>query len=77
MTRILWIIGLSLSLVVFGGVTAMCLVGLITRHHLNFTGTVILLSNGFVSWRILEYLLLKIREQRKLPEPSSDIPGRF
>ena len=77
MTRALWIVGLSISLLVFGGFTAMCVIGLIFRHHLNATGVVILLSNGFISWMIVDYLRLKVREPRKAQLPSSETSSRI
>ncbi len=77
MTKVLWIVGLSIALLMFGGFTIMCIVALITRHHLNFTGIVILLSNGFISWMVLDYLLLKIREPRKPTLASHDPSGRI
>jgi len=76
MLRVLWIVGLSLSLIVFGGFTVMCVIGLILRHHLNATGVVVLLSNGFVSWMIVDYLMLKIREPRKAQLPGSETSSR-
>jgi hypothetical protein len=75
-TRTLWIVGLSISLLVFGGFTAMCVIGLIFRHHLNGTGVVVLLSNGFISWMIVDYLRLKIRGPRKVQLPPSETPGQ-
>jgi len=73
MAKVLWIIGLSLSLLVFGGFTLICIVGLILRHHLNATGIFILISNGFISWMILDYLVLKIRKPHKAQLPSAEM----
>ena len=77
----LWIVGLSLSLLEFGGFTLLCVVGLILRHHLNLTGAVILLSNGlsygFISWMILDYLILKLREPKQAQPPNSETPTRI
>jgi len=72
MMRALWIVGLSIGLLVFGGFTVMCVIGLILRHHLNATRIVILLSNGFISWMIVDYLILKIREPWKAQLPGSE-----
>jgi Na+/proline symporter len=71
---VLWIVGLSISLLVFGGFTLSALAGLILRHHLSPVGIVILLSNGFISWMVLDYLLLKIRKREKAQVPSSETP---
>ena len=72
MTRALWIVGLSISLLVFGGFTAVCVIGLILRHHLNRAGVMVLLGNSFISWMIVDYLILKIREPQKAQLPSSE-----
>jgi uncharacterized membrane protein len=76
MVRVLWIIGLSISLLVFGGFTVMCVIGLILRHHLNGTGVVVLLSNGFISWMIVDYMRLKIREPKRAQPPASETPDK-
>lgn len=77
MLKVFWIVGLSIGLLVFGGFTAMCVIGLILRHHLNTTGVVVLISNGFISWMIVDYLILKIREPRKAQLPSSETSSRI
>jgi hypothetical protein len=46
MTRILWIIGLSIALLVFSGFVITSLLALITHRHLNFTGWMMLVSNA-------------------------------
>lgn len=65
MVRILWIIGLSLSALVFGGFTLIAIVALITHRHLNERGWVMLSGNGFMTWITIDYLWLKIRGPRK------------
>ena len=72
----LWIIGLSVALLVFGGFAVMCIAGLILRHHLSATGIIALLSNGFISWMVVDYLILKIREPRKAQLPGSETSSR-
>jgi hypothetical protein len=71
---VLWIVGLSISLLVFGGFTLSAVAGLIVRRHLSPAGIVILLSNGFISWLVLDYLLLKVREREKTRVPGSETP---
>jgi hypothetical protein len=46
MTHIFWIIGLTISLLVFSGVVIICLVALNTDGHLNFTGWMMLVFNA-------------------------------
>jgi hypothetical protein len=64
MVRILWIVGLSLSVLVFGGMTVLTVVALITHRHLNERGWVTLSTSGFITWITIEYLRLKIRGPR-------------
>jgi hypothetical protein len=61
MRRILWILGLSVALFVYGGIAIMCVIALIRHRHLNQKALFILLSNGYVAWITFQYLLLKIR----------------
>lgn len=69
MTRVLWIIGLSFALLVFGGWTVVILIAGITHKHLNRTGLMMLVANGYLAWIILKYLRQKISAAR--PDPSS------
>jgi hypothetical protein len=45
MTRILWIIGLSIALLVLSGFVILCLFALITHRHLNFRGWTMLVGD--------------------------------
>ncbi len=65
MTRILWIIGLSFALFVFGGWTILVVIAGITHRHLNQKGLVMLLSNAYVVWITFNYLRQKISEGSK------------
>jgi hypothetical protein len=67
MTRILWIIGLSLALFVFGGATILTIYAGITHRHLNSKGLVMLVGGGYVAWITLQYLRLKIGERKPPP----------
>jgi hypothetical protein len=69
MTRLFWIVGLLVALLVYGSITFICIVALIKHRHLNLTGITMLLGNGYVSWITLKYLLFKIGVVR--PEPSA------
>ena len=64
MTRILWIVGLSIALLVFGGWTILALIAGITHEHLNQKGWVILLGSAYGAWIIFRYLCEKVREPR-------------
>jgi hypothetical protein len=44
MTRILWIIGLSIALLVSSGSIIICLVALVTHRHLNLKGWTVLVG---------------------------------
>jgi hypothetical protein len=70
MTRILWIVGLIFALLVYGGISVIGVIALISHRHLNQTGIILLLSNGYVTWITFRYLVLKIR--RAEPKPQSD-----
>jgi hypothetical protein len=64
MTRILWISGLSLSLLVFGGWTILILFAAITHRHLNQKGLLMLVCDGYVAWITFNYLRQKLRDHR-------------
>ena len=44
MTRILWIIGLSIALLVSSGSVIICLIALVTHRHLNLKGWTVLVG---------------------------------
>jgi hypothetical protein len=67
MVRILWIIGLSLSVLVFPGMALLAVVALITHRHLNERGWATLCASSLITWMTIEYLWLKIRGPRKEP----------
>lgn len=71
MTRLLWIIGLSIALLVYGGWTIGIIYAGISREHLNSRGVVMLIFNGYVAWITLQYLIQKICEPRT-PVSSTD-----
>jgi hypothetical protein len=70
MARTLWIVGLVIALLVYGGFSVIGIVALVSHRHLNEKGVVILLSDGYVTWITFRYLLFKIR--RSEPIPSSN-----
>jgi NADH:ubiquinone oxidoreductase subunit H len=64
MTRILWISGLSLSLLVFGGWTILILIAAITHRHLNQKGLLMLVCDAYITWITFNYLRQKLRDHR-------------
>jgi hypothetical protein len=50
MARRLWVVGLSIVLVQFGGFAALCFFGLVTRHHLNSKGWLTLAGSAYIFW---------------------------
>jgi threonine/homoserine/homoserine lactone efflux protein len=62
MARRLWVVGLSIVLVQFGGFAALCFFGLVTRHHLNSKGWLTLAGSAYIVWITLQYLRKKIAE---------------
>ena len=64
MTRILWIIGLSIALLVFGGWTILIVYAGISHRHLNSKGLAMLICNGGGAWFIFQQLRQTIRERK-------------
>jgi hypothetical protein len=69
--RVLWIIGLSIALIVFGGYTTVCVIALISRGHLNSKGALSLLANGYVTWIVFRYLSEKVRTRVNAPQAEA------
>ena len=61
MTRILWIVGLSIALLVFSGTVILCLVALATHKHLNSKGWTVLVCDAFLLRLILGWLRSAIK----------------
>ena len=55
MTRILWIVGLSTALFIFGGWTILIVYAGISHRHLNSKGIVMLVCDGYVAWITFQY----------------------
>ena len=72
MTRIFWISGLSLVLFVFGGLTIGIVYAGISHRHLNSTGIVMLVGNGYIVWLTFQYLRQKLGDGRRAPVPPVD-----
>jgi threonine/homoserine/homoserine lactone efflux protein len=72
MARTLWIVGLTIVLVQLGGFTALCVFGLVTRHHLNSKGWLMLAGSAYIFWITLQYLRMKIAEGHKSATEKSN-----
>ncbi len=70
MTRIFWIVGLVIALIMFVFMTTMCVLALIRYHHLNLMGWFMLVSSAYVVRLTFNYLRLKIREGRNSTEDN-------
>jgi hypothetical protein len=69
--RALSIVGLTIALIMFGGLAVVCVIALITHHHLNSRGCITLFGNSWICWITLQYLRLKIAEGRSQTELSA------
>lgn len=75
MTRIFWIVGLSIALLMFGGMTVLCVIALITHRHLNIKGWTMLVFGGYTAWlmfRCLRSAILYGDPTKSLIRASSD-----
>jgi hypothetical protein len=72
MSRILWIVGLSLALFFFGGWTIVIIYAGIAHRHLNLKGIAMLVCDGYVAWITFQYLRQKIAERKSAPIAPSD-----
>jgi len=71
MTRILWIIGLSFALFVFGGWTVVIAFAGFRHRHLNQRGLMMLVGNAYTAWITFWYLQQKLAERR----PTVNLPA--
>jgi hypothetical protein len=58
MRKALWMIGLSVALLMFGGFFVLSCVVLVRHRHLSGGGLVMLVCNGYVAWIVLRQILL-------------------
>ncbi len=65
MKRALYIAGLTLSLVVFGGFAAMAAWGGITHRHLNIKGWMMLIGNPYICWMVAVELRKQFRARQE------------
>jgi hypothetical protein len=70
MTRILWIVGLGIALLVNGGFTVGIMYSSIVHKHLTLLGFFNLIWFVAITWLVFSYLRVKICEKRQLPIAS-------
>jgi hypothetical protein len=61
MTRVLWIVGLSITVFVFGGAALLCIVAFITHRHLNMKGWTVLVLSAYSTYFMFRLLRSAIR----------------
>jgi hypothetical protein len=65
MTRIFWIVGLSIALLFYGAWIVVIVTTGITHRHLNHKGVVMLISDAYIVWITYHYLRQKLTEHGK------------
>ncbi len=61
MTRIFWIVGLCIALVVISALVVICLIGLVTHRHLNLEGWGMLILGAYTLKLIFGWLRSAIK----------------
>ena len=69
MTRILWIIGFSVTVLMFALLAVACLAALITRKHLSLTGWAMLITSSSTAW----FMYGRLRAAIRYGDPTSDL----
>jgi len=72
MTRILWIVGLSIALFFWGGLTVGMVLSAISHRHITFRETLVLAAYSGIAWLIFQYLRIKIGERKPVLIPPVD-----
>jgi hypothetical protein len=60
--KTLWMTGLSIALLVFGGLFVLCCIDLVQYRRLNLRGYVFLISSGYITWMVLHQMFTGARE---------------
>jgi hypothetical protein len=69
MTRLFWIIGLSIAVFMFSGFTIVCLVTLVTRRHLNPMGWGMLILGAYAAF----FMFGRLRAAIKFGDPTKGL----
>lgn len=72
MTRILWIVGLSIALFMFAAYTILCVAALIIHKHLNLTGWTMLVVSAYAAW----FMFGRLRCAVVYGDPTKDMNRR-
>ena len=72
MTRVLWIVGLSIAFFVFSGFVSICLFALVTHRHLNLTGWAMLLIGAYT----VKLIFGCLRSAIKYGDPTKPLKPR-
>jgi hypothetical protein len=62
MRKTLWMIGLSIALLMFGGFFVVCCIALVKYRRLNSRGFFFLSGTGYVAWMVLQQMLHGARD---------------
>jgi hypothetical protein len=75
MTRVLWIVGLCIALVVISALVVICLIGLVTHRHLNLEGWGMLILGAYTLRLIFGWLrsAIKYGDPTKSLSPKATI----
>ena len=60
-TRIFWIAGFSITVLMFAGMTLLCVIALFEKHHLNGTGWTMFVCSLCSTWFMFGRLRAAIR----------------
>ena len=69
MTRIFWIIGFSITVLMFAFLTVARLDALITRKHLSLTGWAMLITSSSTAW----FMFGRLRAAIRYDDPTKDL----
>lgn len=80
MKKTLWIVGLSVAMIPFGGFVVLGFIALVKNRHLSVRGWTTVCLNAYAAWFVFQRLMLEIRGSQSVPEPPAkppDIPRLF
>ncbi len=69
MTRVLWIIGFSITVLMLAMLAVACMAALITRKHLNLTGWAMLITSSSTIW----FMYGRLRAAIRYGDPTRDL----
>ena len=69
MARVFWIVGLSITLVMFVGSVIVCVIALVSHRHLNLTGWTMLLVGIYA----VKFIFERLRSAIKYGDPTKGL----